>query len=1246
MLLALLRNHAACQVPVLSVPLVHADTIRGTISDSSGVPIEGVTIIVTSAENLSWKSIRTNASGTYFVVVANSGPGYTLAAMLPGYIAQRRHIVTVANRVTTADFHLLPAIPVLDATRSVAKRAVPRRDVTSVRATPGTTPAPLNQGSGLSGDLTGDGEAAFAAVPGLILTPDRSGNLTVSAFGLNADQNRATLDGMDFAGGLTLRDGLVGDVLLSSYDPKRGRAIGALVDWRLPPGSDAAARTTHVTLDDPHLESSQISTPELGNKYQRVIASGSMSGPVVRGRSWYSMAYQVSRRSSEVTTLNSANKMALSELGISSDSAAKFLDAATALGMPLSVANMPAGAVHRNATLLTRWDLANVPQERLGTGGTDFSLVAGGSWTQIGGLDAAPNALASRLARSTTGSGQLIMDASTFVRGVVLDDAKVSLSANESELSPGLALPTATVLVSSASANGSVGSAVLAAGGGSVGENAKLERLEVSNEASWFSWNQRHRFEIFVDGEFARASLAHEANELGTFSYQSLADFVANRPFAFTRLIGARTDAGAGTALATVGISDTYTPASLALVDNPMQQDGLAVQYGIRGDAEHVDRLPSASQSVAALSGASGDRRPRLSSIAPMFGFTYNMGRTLQRAFLPVGIAIRSLPRNSVTGGIREYWSTVPPQAITPIKSATGNGDGARELECVGSAVPSADWTSYAQSVEGIPETCAGPSSSPFAEEAPSATLFARDYVPPHSWRGELKWTHVHSGRLQGWVGSTYALNLAQTQPFDINFSPNVQFSLPDEDGRPVFESPSSIVSETGALSSLGSRRVPTLGHVIELRSDLKSNQQTLTAGMAYRLGVPDFQPGADVVAPRVTGNLSIQLTLAASKAQTNGFASNTPGNPRVVEWIPGASPAKTVQMSLDIDVARFATVSTYIRASSGFAFTPVVGSDINGDGYANDRALVFGPSRTRDSAVASGMLALLSNAGSGVRRCLRAQLGLVAGPNSCRTPWSMGVGTVALQVDPYRVGLGNRGTLRLYFENVLPMIDAALHGSGRLRGWGQAQVPDPVLLTVLGFNASTRQYKYSINPRFGQPSAAAFLGRQPFRVTADVRLDLGPDAETQRIKRYVRRDPSDGPWTESALAAHLRQATGGEDFGWLINSKFADEIHLTESQRRQIESIGHEAAAERDSIFIELARFLISQSGSLGSEPVRRHWHQAFESDLRMRVALAHRIAADLTAEQLARVVAVAPADGFVNTSSWLERYARGPLP
>lgn len=107
--------------------------------------------------------------------------------------------------------------------------------------------------------------------------------------------------------------------------------------------------------------------------------------------------------------------------------------------------------------------------------------------------------------------------------------------------------------------------------------------------------------------------------------------------------------------------------------------------------------------------------------------------------------------------------------------------------------------------------------------------------------------------------------------------------------------------------------------------------------------------------------------------------------------------------------------------------------------------------------------------------KCLNLQRGTIAGRNSCEGPWAQ---TMQMRLDlPGRLlRLPERARVALQFANPLGALDQALYGSSRLRGWGTAALPNPVLLVPRGYDAGAAAFRYNINPRFGEtrPSRVA----------------------------------------------------------------------------------------------------------------------------------------------------------------------------
>ena len=203
--------------------------------------------------------------------------------------------------------------------------------------------------------------------------------------------------------------------------------------------------------------------------------------------------------------------------------------------------------------------------------------------------------------------------------------------------------------------------------------------------------------------------------------------------------------------------------------------------------------------------------------------------------------------------------------------------------------------------------------------------------------------------------------------------------------------------------------------------------------------------------------------------------------------------------------------------------FTPLVASDINGDGAHNDRAFIFDPAQTADTAVASAMRRVLANTSSSVRDCLLSQMGAVAARNGCTGPWQPAF-DIQLNIRPNVWGLGRRLTLSIVTTNLISGIDELLHGENGAHGWGAVRLPDPTLLFVAvsirpPTATSTRSTSASARPPRRRPRSAS-RSRSAFRG----HFALGPDRTRDRLRaafgggggRGGGAQPNTGPGTAS----------------------------------------------------------------------------------------------------------------------------------
>jgi hypothetical protein len=1044
---------------------------------------------------------------------------------------------------------------------------------------------------------------------------------------------------MDLGGASTPRDGLVQTVHLSTYDPKVGKFSGLQVSANLPSGTSFYSRSLHVTLDDPLLQWTTRVPAQLGTEYRYLIVSGTDAGPLVRDKTFYSTSYQLSRKSSNLSTLASASAGSLQALGVSRDSIDRLVGIAEMIGLPISGAGIPSERVTTSGSAIARLDLTPTAARPGNTSGSVLYFLAAAGFSSAEGFGGGPTSFPARMSHSTHRDAQLLFDYAPYFWSA-LSETKTSFSMQDDRTQPYAALPSALLLLNSTLIGGTGGFAPLQIGGnGGAASNHSSWRWQSTNETSWMTFDGGHKFQAYADVTLYHFDISKATNRLGTFTYNSLGDLAAGQPSTFARTLSERAG-GADAWQAVLALSDIWYVSQRARTPFPRDGNGLTFQYGVRVDLARFAERPAYNPQVDALFRRRTDQMPDEASVEPMLGFTWNQGTLVTRT----GPAVFTETRSAISGGIREYRGILMPESIDDVAQQSGLPGAIQQLECVGSAIPVPNWNSYRRSEAAVPTQCAGSAGSPYVQAAAPVTLYAPGYLPTTSWRGELNWRWTMSGQLTGNIGTTYAINLGQGGTYDLNFNPIPRLTLFSEATRPIYVTSASIVPATGAVASGESRRFQSYSHVTELRSDLRSEQRQATAGLTYRYGTTAFLSPASSTPPRFNATLRAWYTFADSRDQTRGFSATTAGDPRDAAWAPGVGPRHTVQMSVNFQLDRWFSITFAGRIASGYRYTPRVGSDINGDGFINDRAFVFDPSLSQTTAQVTGMASLLNSAPIEARRCLRAQLSRIAVQNGCDGPWNALLGVVAITIDPFRIGLGNKGSMTIYVNNALGGLDQLLHGESRLQGWGQVALPDPVLLNVRGFDQNGSRFIYTVNPQFGSTSAARNTYRPPFRVTLDFRMDIGRDRETQAIESFMRSAQTNGAAenAEDLKNQLTRTATFfGSDVQVVL--RLADSLHLTRQQVDTISAISRRNIAIKDSIYLDLARYLISQRLNYGGVDVRHQWHESIAAAIRITYSTGQRVRMSLTDEQFMWLRARRITSSLEYSPDWLERNLRG---
>ncbi|MDB4913279.1 MAG: hypothetical protein JWM95_923, partial [Gemmatimonadetes bacterium] len=570
------------------------------------------------------------------------------------------------------------------------------------------------------------------------------------------------------------------------------------------------------------------------------------------------------------------------------------------------------------------------------------------------------------------------------------------------------------------------------------------------------------------------------------------------------------------------------------------------------------------------------------------------------------------LKRAVVRGGIGLFQNTPQASSIGGAIDNTGLPSAVQQLSCVGPAAPVPNWSGYAQNPASIPTACAdGSAGTVFASNAPNVTLFDKNFEDRRSVRGNLQWNGpILNNRFQTTIDGTYGVNYNQSSFVDLNFQPTARFSLADEGGRPVYAFASSIVPGTGAIATRDARVSQLFNRVSELRSDLRSETKQLRLSLSPLSFTSNFSWNASYV-------------FSDNREQSRGFNSTT-SNPLDVEWTRSQFDTRhQITYSLNYNFFDAVRVSWNGRFSSGSTFTPQISGDVNGDGYANDRAFIFDPGKATDPALASAMRTLISSGSGPAKDCLDSQLGQLAGRNSCEGPWTSSA-NLSISFNPTKVRLPQRATLSFAVSNPLGAADIIAHGESKLHGWGQFAISDPTLLYVRGFDPATNRYKYEVNPRFGSTNPTFQTFRAPVTLTMQIRLDVGPSRERQSLTQMLDRGRTREGQKMPESMLKMMYGSGGIMNPMAQILRQSDTLELTGPQADSIASMNRAYTIRLDSIWTPATKRLADLPEHYDQNAAYDVYKSSRESSVDLLIRLAPSINALLTSAQKRKLPAL----------------------
>lgn len=1169
-----------------------SDIIRGRVTGPDSVPLQNVVVTATSISGGVNRTARTDRNGRFTITFPGGDGDYMVSFAALGFAARRFEVKRIADEdFLVADARLQRVNTVLDAVEVVGERQRPRRndatpDASGTERTIAASEVPAN--------LLGDLAAMAATLPGVQSATNEDGSNGFSVLGLGADQNNTTLNGMNFGGNQLPRDAAISTSLVTSpYDVSRGGFSGGQLNIRTRPGSNFIARTNSLNFDSPSLQWTDAAARSLGQEYSNASLGGLMSGPLVYDKMFYSVSYQLGRRANDFQTLLTTDPLGLKAAGVASDSANRLLSVMASQQIPSLVGSLRDDRVGDSGLILGSVDLTSPTA----TSGRAVNLAFNGSWgKQSPASGSATEVPAFGGDRTNYRYGVQGRHSSFFGIGI-LTETSLGLSASKIYGTPYLDLPAGRVRVTSAFDDGTSGVQTLSFGG-NPGLNTTQTAVTTAfqNQLSWFSANNKHRLKLATELRHENSDQNLAINTLGTFTYNSLADFEANAPSSFTRALSPRRR----------DISQVV--GGISLGDSYRRSPDFQVTYGVRLDGAQYLSTPAQNRSLDTLFGLRNDRMPNKMYVSPRIGFSWTYGTAAQIASF---LGAARGPRAVVRGGIGVFQNLPGVNIVGSALDNTGLPSAVQQITCVGTATPVPDWASYATDPSQIPATCAnGSSGTPFSNVAPNVSAFSKDFVSPRSIRSNINWAGpVLNNRFSTSLDLTYSLNVNQSSNVDRNFDGSAEFVLPDEDDRPVFVQPTSIVPGTGAIASQDSRIAQRYSRVTETRSDLRSE--------SYQ-GTVRFSPTRFSTA----FTWSTWYTFSHVREQFRGFSS-TVGNPLTDAWGTSSSTPHQIGYSLGYNFFDFLRVNWFGQFRSGVRYTPMVAGDINGDGSANDRAFIFSDTITGlDPALAAGMRELLTSGSQSARKCLMGQLNALAGRNTCVGPWTS-TASMSFSFNPVKVRMPQRASLWFQLSNPLGAADLIMNGSGKLRGWGQTPIPDNALLYVRGFNAGTQRYQYEVNRRFGATNPAFNQFRAPVTLTALLRFDIGPTRERQMLTQQLDRGRRTQGQKAPELMLRAMFGNGGIPNPLAAILRDQDTLKLTSMQADSIATLNRQYIIKLDGIWTPIVREFSALPDTYEHDEVYHRYIIARRQTVDFMKQLAPHVKQLLTDEQFRRLPA-----------------------
>jgi len=1032
--------------------------ISGFVRDSAGAPVSAATIVARNASTGFQETRRTDSNGRYVFAQLPIGGPYTVTVRQLGYQAQSRTGIrlNLGDRVTL-DFAMGVTSQELAAVEVRGDREAKRNErvgASFVVDQEKIRELPIANRS--FADLAIIAPTTSLAGTGGIITSSSSisgGRVSSTDIRVDGVQQKNTLWGTGSGRGpysLSVEAIQEFEIVTNVYDVTQGRQGAGAVNVATRGGTNTRTGSLFLYNRNQALTSNTNFLGQPITEFSNYQWGGTLAGPIIKDKLHYTVAFDRQDVTEPFVALNVANDADWARLQVAPDSVTRFLNILRdQYGLP---AGDQTGVFDRGNALNTvfarlDWTINDRHRLTLRHNFSNFFYDNSIPDRELSVLESRGNQ-ASR-------ENQLLATLKSSIGTSGTNDFRIAFTDRLLENQANTRLPRAWVAVASTLPDGRTGNPqILQFGGQRTSPELQTERsLQLVNVTRFERGNTAWTFG--TDNSLNDLSMFVSIETDGLFQFPNLAALEARRPSSFARL---------------VPLQELEPRMSQQVFDGGLFAQGefrptpsLVLAGGLRYDVTAFLTAANFNQSAFDAFGLRTDRKPVNGNLQPRAQLTWNIGS-------------RGTDVVRIGGGL----FTAQPHYMSHINHLLNDGSQLGDLLLTGAAAPTPDFVRYRQDFANVPGIPAGSATRPQYINA-----FAEDFNVPQTWKTDISYQkRMFDGRFTFGVTGQYADTRNNYRYVDRNL-PEPAFRLSNENNRPVF-APVSVITNAGQAGAAGRaaiRPFRNFQRVLEFRSDAASVQRALVFDGTLQLP-RGGNIGGSFTFNETRDNHSFNCCIAI----TSVFIP-IPGDTREMSW--GASSNdfrhKLVLFGSTPEVfgGRF---SVRVIGQSGSPWSPTVAQDINYDDVgqggsfanANDLAFLFNPATPGINAtLGTGMQTVLDNPNNLARDYLRENLGNIAGRNAVRNPF---VTQIDLRYSQKLPSVrGQRAELTVDVFNFASLLN---------HGWGGVRIvpgANQTLLRTAGFDAASQNWRYTVNPNFGQ----SVLAGNRYQVQAGVRYSF-----------------------------------------------------------------------------------------------------------------------------------------------------------